>query len=501
MSNDPRIEIAARPESMWFGLERSAVVGAVAGSVLVAIIVAVGSWQLGLLVALVTAVLAFGRVKGTSLFVWIGIVAIWVADRWLVRGGRSWVGAVPVVVADPDDEDKVKEARDVHRSVKGLKFATAAPEGRRSFGIVIDSLADTVSVVLRVSGTEFSLLEPAEQGRLVAMWGRALASMAYEGSPVVRVSWTTEAGSAEVGEHTRHVADVADDPDSEGTRRYLALVEQIAEVSTEHRSTVTITVGVRKVRWRPRPGGLTRQERAIEVLDDVVRMLEDDLRGSGFVVDGRLAADDLTESFLRSRRPVDGRYRAAARSAGEPVPAIPAGVGPLSVENSPGHVTIDGYLHASLAITAWPSTMVRPAWLENFIANAPPPGTDRRVTITHVPVPPSQARRSISHQLSSLESAAEVKQAKGFRVTAGSRRVMEVTRRREEALADGHQMMMVAGMITVSAGDEESLEHAVDKAQSQARQAGLETAVLWLRQPAAWAAGLPLGLGITRLDP
>jgi hypothetical protein len=288
MSDDPRIEIAARPESMWFGLERSAVVGAVAGSVLVAMIVAVGSWQLGLLVALVTAVLAFGRVKGTSLFVWIGIVAIWVADRWLVRGGRSWVGAVPVVVADPDDEDKVKEARDVHRSVKGLKFATAAPEGRRSFGIVIDSLADTVSVVLRVSGTEFSLLEPAEQGRLVAMWGRALASMAYEGSPVVRVSWTTEAGSAEVGEHTRHVADVADDPDSEGTRRYLALVEQIAEVSTEHRSTVTITVGVRKVRWRPRPGGLTRQDRAIEVLDDVVRMLEDDLRG--FRVRGRRQA-------------------------------------------------------------------------------------------------------------------------------------------------------------------------------------------------------------------
>jgi hypothetical protein len=214
MSDDPRIEIAARPESRWFGLERSAVVGAVAGSVLVAMIVAVGSWQLGLLVALVTAVLAFGRVKGTSLFVWIGIVAIWVADRWLVRGGRSWVGAVPVVVADPDDEDKVKEARDVHRSVKGLRFATAAPEGRRSFGIVIDSLADTVSVVLRVSGTEFSLLEPAEQGRLVAMWGRALASMAYEGSPVVRVGWSTEAGSAEVGEHTRHVADVADD-DSE----------------------------------------------------------------------------------------------------------------------------------------------------------------------------------------------------------------------------------------------------------------------------------------------
>ena len=99
MSDDPRIEIAARPESMWFGLERSAVAGAVAGSVLVAIIVAVGSWQLGLLVALVTATLAFGQVKGTSLFVWIGIVAVWVADRWLVRGGRSWVGAVPVVVA------------------------------------------------------------------------------------------------------------------------------------------------------------------------------------------------------------------------------------------------------------------------------------------------------------------------------------------------------------------------------------------------------------------
>ncbi len=501
MSDDPRIEIAARPESMWFGLERSAVAGAVTGSILVAIVVAAGSWKLGLLVALVTAILAFGRVKGSSLFVWIGIVAVWVADRWLVRGGRSWVGALPLVMADPDDDTKIKEQRDVHRSVKGLKLSTGSPEGRRLFGIVVDSLADTVSAVLRVSGTEFSLLEPAEQGRLVAMWGRALASMAYEGSPVVRVGWSTEAGSAEVGEHTRHVADVADDPTSEGTLRYLQLVEQIAEVSTEHRSTVTVTVGVRKVRWKPRPGGLSRQDRAIEVLDDIVRMLEDDLRGSGFVVDGRLTADDLSESFLRARRPPDGRARSAARSAGEPVPAIPAGAGPLSVENAPGHVTIDGYHHASLTISAWPSTLVRPAWLENFIANAPPPGTDRRVTITHVPVPPSQARRSISHQLSSLESAAEVKQAKGFRVTAGARRVMEVTRRREEALADGHQMMMVAGLITVSAADDEALEHAVDQVQSQARQAGLETTVLWLRQPSAWAAGLPLGLGITRLEP
>jgi hypothetical protein len=501
MNEDPRIEIAARPESMWFGLERSAVAGAVVGSVLVAVVVAAGSWQMGLLVGVVTAVLAFGRIKGSSLFVWIGIVTVWIADRWLVRGGRKWVGSVPLVVADPDDEDKLKEHRDVHRAVKGLKLATGAPEGRRSFGLVIDSLADTVSVTLRVSGTEFSLLEPSEQGRLVAMWGRALASMAYEGSPVVRVGWSTEAGSAEVGEHTRHVFDVADDPTSEGTLRYLELVEQIAEVSTEHRSTVTVTIGVRKVRWKPRPNGLSRQDRAIEVLDDIVRMLEEDLRGAGFVVDGRLTAAELAETFLRARRPSDGRARSAARSAGDPVPAIPAGVGPLSVENSPGHVTIDGYHHASLAVTAWPSTMVRPSWLENFIANAPPPGTDRRVTVTHVPVPPSQARRSISHQLSSLESAAEVKHAKGFRVTAGARRVMEVTRRREEALADGHQMMMVAGLVTVSAADEESLEHAVDQVQSQARQAGLETTMLWLRQPAAWAAGLPLGLGITRLEP
>ena len=76
MSDDPRIEIAARPESMWFGLERSAVAGAVTGSILVAVVVAAGSWKLGLLVALVTAILAFGRVKGSSLFVWIGIVAV-----------------------------------------------------------------------------------------------------------------------------------------------------------------------------------------------------------------------------------------------------------------------------------------------------------------------------------------------------------------------------------------------------------------------------------------
>jgi hypothetical protein len=69
---------------------------------------------------------------------------------------------------------------------------------------------------------------------------------------------------------------------------------------------------------------------------------------------------------------------------------------------------------------------------------------------------------------------------------------------REAELVAGYAEVAYAGLVTVTTGDEAALRAACDECEQVAREHGLELRPLDGRQDVAYAAALPLGLGLSR---
>jgi hypothetical protein len=90
----------------------------------------------------------------------------------------------------------------------------------------------------------------------------------------------------------------------------------------------------------------------------------------------------------------------------------------------------------------------------------------------------------------------ELRGRMGFVETARRRRVAEATAQREEELADGHAAVRFAGFVTVSARDEEALEHDCSEVEHAAQMARLELIRLYGQQDEAFTYTLPLCRGL-----
>ena len=160
------------------------------------------------------------------------------------------------------------------------------------------------------------------------------------------------------------------------------------------------------------------------------------------------------------------------------------------------HVKIEGTFHRIYWIAEWPRLPVHSDWMEPLLAFT---GSARRaITVIYEPVAPSASKRRIDSESIKLESDAMAKEDKGRRVTAQHRRNQVSVAEREQELVAGFAEFDFAGLITVSAKDEDSLGEDCDRIEQIAREHGLELRALDGRHDTAWATALPLGLGLGR---
>jgi hypothetical protein len=99
----------------------------------------------------------------------------------------------------------------------------------------------------------------------------------------------------------------------------------------------------------------------------------------------------------------------------------------------------------------------------------------------------------VKRESTRLASDAELRDAKGFRVSARHRRAEAAVADREAELAAGHAELEHLGLVVVTAFDSEQLESSCAEWEQVAAQAGLELAPLDGRHDLALAAVLPLG--------
>jgi hypothetical protein len=165
----------------------------------------------------------------------------------------------------------------------------------------------------------------------------------------------------------------------------------------------------------------------------------------------------------------------------------------MAIEPDWFDVRVDGSVHRSFQVAAWPMLPVSADWLGPLLTVD---GATRTVTIVMEPVPVGAAAQDANRQLTSLEADQQQKERHGFRLTARERRRHDDVETRERELAEGHPLFRHVGIVTVTARDHDDLEDAAARVEQAAAQSMLDLRPLAARQAEGWVASLPLGRSV-----
>lgn len=448
-----------------------------------------------LLPALASVIVGFGSWDGRAVHEWAPVLLRHGFLR--LRRRDRWCAPIPLLMGTVADRSKLPP---LPPFLVGLDLIDAGPVSwcpatrDRGVGLVRDRRYRTVSASLKVRGREFSLVERADQERIVQHWGDALAGFCTERGAVARVRVTEWSAPSGVVDHKRFVeAHGADRRASTARRAYDELLVDAGPTAVRHEALVTVTVDPRRVRGRR--GDDSAEAAAVDVLLEELRLLTVRLEGAGLMVDPPLSASRTAE-IIRLRLDHTAAPRIAARAASL---AQLAGVvsaysaGPMATSAEWGHVRVDGSWHRTYWVAEWPRLDVPPNWLEPMLLHA---GGVRTFALHYEPVPPSRSQRRIDRDSTRLAADEEQRSRAGFRIGASHRRAQSAVLEREAELVAGYAELEYAGFVTVSADDRDTLLRSCAEYEQVAAQSGLELRALEGRHDLGLVCALPVGRGI-----
>jgi hypothetical protein len=440
------------------------------------------------------AAFAFGSWDRRSAHEWAPILLRFAALRALRR--RRWLAPIPLLSGTATDREK---APALPPFLEGLELLDAGavswcPSTRDDgIGVVRDSRDRSVSASLPVHGREFSLIERADQERIVQQWGDALAGFCVERGSVARARVTEWCAPAGVADHEGFVAEHGADPSTSAARRaYDELLADAGPMAVRHESIVTVTIDPRRVRGRANDNA---DASATEVLLEELRLLTVRLEAAGLAVDPPLSPSQTAELFRTRLDPrAAGRLSVRAASLAQLAGLVsPYSTGPIATEAAWGEVRVDGSCHRTYWIAEWPRLDVGPNWLEPLLLHA---GGVRTFAIHYEPVPPSRSQRRVDRDSTRLAADEEQRSRAGFRIGARHRRAQSAVLEREAELVAGYAELEYAGFVVVSAADPETLARSCAEYEQVAAQSGLELRALEGRHDLGIVCALPVGRGI-----
>jgi hypothetical protein len=281
---------------------------------------------------------------------------------------------------------------------------------------------------------------------------------------------------------------------SDASESYRELLDGTGALSAGHDVLVTVTVS------RERLTGTSKRadvdERLLAVLGKATETLMRGLRTANLLADDPLTAGEIA-AVLRGRLDPTRMRKASTGSLAERLGLVqPANAGPLAVDVQWNRLRTDGACHRTYWIAEWPRLTQHPDWMEPILAFV---GTgSRALTVLFEPVAPSTSRRRVDRDSIKLDTDATSRHEHGRRVDAGHRRLQTAVAEREAELVAGYAEVTYAGLVTVTTDDDATLRVACDECEQVAREHGLELRPLDGRHDIAFAAALPLGLGLSR---
>ena len=447
---------------------------------------------LTLLPLVVGAVVGFGAWEGQHIHRLLPGVAAFQFAR--TTGRTGWRAPLPLLTGTDLD---LRRQPPLPPFLAGLELFDAGPVGwapaSTGVAVVRDRRERTLSATLPARGREFSLLERADQERILSGWGDVLGGFCTERGPVSRVRVTEWAAPSGLAAHERFL-DAHAHPVNEAAREsYEQLLAQAGPMAVTHEVLLTVTVDLRKVRGRR---GERPEDCAVEVLLEELRLLTNRLDAAGLPAGPPLSLA-TTAAALRQRLDPTVARRLANRRATTLAEAAgligPWNAGPLATQAEWDHAVVDGSVHRTYWIAEWPRLDVPPNWLEPVLLHA---GGTRSFSLHYEPVPPSRSQRRIDRDSTRLAADEEQRSRSGFRIGARHRRAQHAVVEREAELVAGFHELEYAGFVTVSAPDLAMLDVSCAEYEQVAAQAGLELRALDGRHDLGLACSLPLGRGL-----
>lgn len=405
---------------------------------------------------------------------------------------HSWFQVVPLLGGSDAPTPPVFADQDV--VVVDAGPLGVGPPGQR-IAISRDAKGGTYAATLRVAGRQFSLTDRGEQDWMVTQWGTALQAFIAERTPVVSIRWTEWAAPAGLEEHRLWLREHLDaNPLDDVRTAYERLLAESGSKATRHEVLVTVTIAAGRVKVGRRHDG-NRMQAAVELLLTEMRLFSQRLEGAGLVVSAPLGPGEWARAMrLRldpsCRARLDGRRRSFADTAGD---VSIANALPAAVESAWAAWHTDDAWHRALYVAEWPRLDVPAAWMSDLMLYN---GAVRSISVFFEPVPRSRSQRSITRDAAKLESDAEQRTQKGFRVGAHHRRAARAVEEREEELVAGYGEFFYAGVVCVTAPTLVDLEAATEEVSQVAASVGLEVRPLHGRHDQAVAATLPIARGL-----
>lgn len=330
----------------------------------------------------------------------------------------------------------------------------------------------------------FVLLDPAEQERRVASWGRVLATVCRSGrismlQVLERTLPDSGTGLAQWwATHGTHDSSWA-------STTYSELIDRAGPAGERHATTLSLSLDMKAAarQIRTAGGGIRRGAAVLrqEMNTLTAALRSADLAPSAWLTCGQVAV------ILRSA--YDPAIAATLERHGELGQNL-ATAGPVAVNESWNRLRTDSAHHAVLWISEWPRSMVYPGFLAPILLST---GIQRSFSLLCTPMRSDQAARDIRKKKTEYISDAAQRQKIGQIEDASQTAEYHDVLQQEADLTAGHGILRYTGLISVSAATTDDLDTAIAAIEQAAIQASCETRLLVGQQAQAFtAAALPL---------
>lgn len=367
--------------------------------------------------------------------------------------------------------------------LRGCMVAGCSGAEAGELGVIDDRTSGTVTAVLVVRGTGFTLLDDHERDRRLSWWGSFLEALCRDGSQVHRLQWCERA-----------VAVVSlSMPDGVGglepmQRSHAELLRSATAITQRHECLLAVTVSTGRTATLGRARRRERDATARAALERELRPLIERLRNGDIELVRVLDPQGLVSAL---RRAIEPEPTSTDATGGDVV--MTRDPWPLATLTSWASYRTDATHHATYWVSEWPRTDVGPDFLAPLLLQT----TARRtVALTMGFDPPGRAQREAEAALTADTADDELRRRAGFLVGFRRRREQENVLRRGEEIAAGHGSVRFSGYVTVTALTEDELAASCIEVEQQAQQSRLALRRLYGQQDVAFTYTLPLGRGL-----
>ena len=351
--------------------------------------------------------------------------------------------------------------------------------------MVHDPHRQSLSVTVAVTHPAYVLLSAADQQSRVTAWGRLLTSLSRSGycaAIQVLESTVPDPGTGVAGWYERrgtHDGAWAD-------VNYAELLRQSSHGSSAHRSTITISLDMRRAAKSIREAGRGTKG-AAAVLRSQMEALEYSLRAADLHTERWLDAAGLAVIVRQAYDP------AATLREGSPGANLDH-AGPVALSEHWSYLRHDSGFSTVLWISEWPRQDVAPNFLHSVVFA---PGVRRSLSLVAHPLGAQEALRRIRKEKTEAITDSAQRAKIGQIPDLSEHQQYEDVLSREQALIAGHGDMEFSGFLTVTAEGRDELSAAVAQIEQAASQASCETRVLYGRQAQGFVvAALPLARSV-----